>query len=133
MKEFMKKTRGTSKHFTEHELKQLESNPNVQNVTNKSITYAPDFKLAAVRAYEDRQTPMEIFLRAGFNIEINGKEKPKKCLKRWRDAYKNRGEIGVLENQRRLKREAGFHHQSRMNILVLNITIACFLSFRRLY
>jgi hypothetical protein len=33
----MGKTRGSSEIFTEHELKQLESNPNVQHVTDRTI------------------------------------------------------------------------------------------------
>jgi hypothetical protein len=48
----MNKARGTSKIFNEHEIKQLEMNPHVQNATEKSITYSPAFKLAAVKAYE---------------------------------------------------------------------------------
>ncbi|WP_246321106.1 HTH domain-containing protein [Paenibacillus germinis] len=86
--------------FSEQELKQLEINPNVLNVTEKSITYAPAFKLAAVQAYEEGQTPMEIFLKAGFNVEIIGHKKPKHCLKRWRDAHANYGETGLLEERR---------------------------------
>jgi len=92
--------RGSSKIFTEHEMKLLESNPNVQHVTDRSITYSPAFKLAAVKAYEDGETPMEIFLRAGFDVDVIGHEKPKKSLKRWRETYKTRGEAGLLEDQR---------------------------------
>lgn len=96
----MGKKRGKSKVLTDYEMKQLELNPNVQHVTDKTITYASAFKLASVKAYEDGQTPMEIFLRAGFDIDIIGHDKPKKSLKRWRDMYKTRGEIGLLEDQR---------------------------------
>ncbi|MGG4449944.1 hypothetical protein ABEX29_00715 [Brevibacillus porteri] len=96
----MGKKRGCSKIFSEHEMKQFESNPNVQHVTDKSITYAPALKLAAVQAYLSGQTPMEIFLRAGFDVDVIGHEKPKYCLKRWRNTYTTHGETGLLEEQR---------------------------------
>ncbi|MCC0567297.1 hypothetical protein HN020_20290 [Brevibacillus borstelensis] len=78
----MGKTRGTPKLFTEHEIKQLELNPNVMHVTAKSITYAPAFKIAAVKAHEEGYTPMEIFRKAGFDVDVIGHKKPKHCLKR---------------------------------------------------
>lgn len=86
--------------FNENEIRQLEGNPNVENVTEKSITYSPAFKLAAVKAYKEGQTPMEIFLKAGFNMDIIGRKKPKHCLNRWRNSYQARGETGLLEEQR---------------------------------
>jgi len=86
--------------FNENEIKQLEGNPNVENVTEKSITYSPTFKLAAVKAYKEGQTPMEIFLKAGFNLDIIGRKKPKHCLNRWRNSYQALGETGLLEEQR---------------------------------
>ncbi|MEK4508234.1 hypothetical protein [Paenibacillus sp. FSL K6-2524] len=43
--------------FNENEIKQLEGNPNVENVTEKSITYSAKFKLRAVKAYKEGQTP----------------------------------------------------------------------------
>ncbi|KTD83248.1 transposase [Paenibacillus etheri] len=86
--------------FNENEIKQLENNPNVENVTEKSITYSPTFKLAAVKAYKEGQAPMEIFLSAGFNVDIIGRKKPKHCLTRWRNTYNAMGEVGLLEEQR---------------------------------
>ena len=76
------KTRGSSRIFNENEIKQLENNPNVENVTEKSITYSPTFKLTAVKAYKEGQAPMEIFLSTGFNVDIIGHKKPKHCLTR---------------------------------------------------
>jgi transposase len=96
----MIKTRGPSKVFKEYEIKQLLMNPHVENVTEKSITYSPPFKLAAVKAYQEGQTPMEIFLRAGIDVNIIGRRKPKQCLNRWRTTYKTQGEAGLLEEQR---------------------------------
>ncbi len=96
----MSNKRGASKIFSEQEIKQLEANPNVQKVTDKTITYAPEFKVEAVKAYEAGQTPMDIFLRAGFDIDTIGHEKPKKSLYRWRNIYAAHGEASLLEEQR---------------------------------
>jgi transposase-like protein len=96
----MKKTRGTSKMFNENEIRQLEMNKNVENVTEKSITYSATFKLAALKAYKEGRTPIEIFLEAGFDIDVIGRKKPKQCLSRWRNSYSALGEAGLLEEQR---------------------------------
>jgi transposase len=96
----MGRPRGSSKIFTEQQMKRLEQNPNVQHVTEKGITYSPTFKLAAVQAYLEGQTPMEIFLKAGFDVDAIGHEKPKHSVKRWRHAFAARGEAGLLEERR---------------------------------
>jgi transposase len=86
--------------FSEAAMRILEANPNVEHVSETNITYTAAFKLAAVRAYMEGQTPMEIFLKAGFNLDVVGRKKPKHSLKRWRDTYTDRGEAGLLEEQR---------------------------------
>jgi transposase len=111
----MGKSRGPSKLFTEQEIRHLETNPNVQHVTAKSITYAPAFKLAAVQAYMAGETPQEIFLQAGFDLDVIGHEKPKHCLKRWREVYATHGESGLLE-ERRGKGSTGRRPSSDLSI-----------------
>ncbi|WP_427050465.1 HTH domain-containing protein [Paenibacillus sp. TC-CSREp1] len=69
--------------FTEKEIKLLESNPSVLRVSEKNITYSPAFKIVDVQASQAGHTPMEIFLQAGFNVELIGQETPKRCLERW--------------------------------------------------
>jgi transposase-like protein len=68
-------------------IKQLEANPNLYHVTDKSITYSFAFKLKAVKAYTEGLTPMEIFMEAGFG------------LKRWRATFATHGETGLLEER----------------------------------
>ena len=96
----MTHTRGPNRIFSYDELKRLESNPNVQGVTEKTITYSPTFKIAALKAYNEGRTPMEIFLEAGFDLDVIGSTKPKKCLKRWREVYSLYSEAGLLEDRR---------------------------------
>jgi transposase len=86
--------------FTEENMRRLETNPNVQHVSETNITYTPEFKLAAVKAYEEGETPVEIFIKAGFDLDLIGHKKPKDSLKRWRDTYAKYGETGIKEERR---------------------------------
>lgn len=86
--------------FTEDIIRRLEQNPNVQRVSETNISYTAEFKLAAVKAYNEGASPTEIFLRAGFDLELIGSKKPKHSLKRWRDSYAKYGEMGLLEERR---------------------------------
>ncbi|MDQ0897593.1 hypothetical protein QFZ80_001421 [Paenibacillus sp. V4I7] len=52
--------------FTVEQMGKLEATPNVQHVSETAITYTPAFKLAAVKAYAEDQTPSEIFIRAAL-------------------------------------------------------------------
>ncbi|MNO97350.1 hypothetical protein D3C76_890560 [compost metagenome] len=86
--------------FSEHDMRLLEANPNVQHVSQTNISYTAEFRLAAIRANQEGKTPVEIFVNAGFNLDIIGHTKPKHCLKRWRDLYAVYGEQGLLEERR---------------------------------
>ncbi|ETT33778.1 HTH domain-containing protein [Paenibacillus sp. FSL H7-0350] len=92
--------------FTEDIIRRLEKNPNVQRVSETNISYTAEFKLAAVKAYNEGTPPSEIFLRAGFDLDLIGSKKPKHSLKRWRDSFAKYGELGLLE-ERRGKGSAG--------------------------
>ncbi len=86
--------------FTEEQIRKLEANPNVQKVSEVAITYTPAFKLEALKAYRMGQMPSEIFVRAGFDLEVIGHQKPKKSLKRWRETYELYGEEGLATDRR---------------------------------
>ncbi|EJW17333.1 hypothetical protein PAV_4c04370 [Paenibacillus alvei DSM 29] len=43
---------------------------------------------------------MEIFLKAGFSIELIGQRIPTESLYRWRETYAKYGEAGLLEECR---------------------------------
>ena len=40
-----------ARHFSAFEIKQLEKNPNILRVSERSITYHPEFKKVAVQTY----------------------------------------------------------------------------------
>jgi transposase len=86
--------------FNAFQMKQLEANPNVSKVSERSLTYHPDFKLKATQDNLKGKEPMQIFLENGFNLTIIGKDKPKQCLKRWRKIYEQFGEDGFYTERR---------------------------------
>lgn len=86
--------------FNEHQMKQLEANPNVVKVSEKSITYSPDFKVKAVKQNLEGKGPYQIFSENGFDMEVIGVKKPQKCLGRWRETYNKFGEEGFYTERR---------------------------------
>lgn len=86
--------------FTTIQIKLLESNPNIENVSERAISYKSEFKLHAVQAYKSGITPMQIFVEAGFEIAVIGAKNPYKCLERWKKSYRSFGEEGLLMNRR---------------------------------
>lgn len=76
-------------------------NKNVLRVGETQITYSSDFKVAAVRAYlVEGKPPYLIFLDAGFDLDLIGRETPRHCLKEWRAIYRERGDEGLRNDQR---------------------------------
>jgi transposase len=72
--------------FTQAQINQLQLNPNVLSCTDKYITYTPEFKQIAVQKHlEEFFSAREIFLWAGFDLSIIGKNNPKECLNRWKE------------------------------------------------
>jgi transposase len=68
----------------------------VARCSEKSITYHDDFKIIAVRRYEQGWTPSAMFRQAGFDLAVIGKKKPKDCLIDWRNIDVAKGEQGRL-------------------------------------
>jgi transposase-like protein len=87
--------------FTQKQIDELLKNKNVNKCGFKSITYNKEFKTKAIRSYfEEGLSPNMIFKKAGFDLNVIGKEKPKNCLKRWRKIHKEKGEEGLLKENR---------------------------------
>ncbi len=93
--------------FSEDQIKELLSNPNVSRCNDKSITYSKDFKILAVRQYSEHgHSPNMIFKEAGIDRQIIGQDTPGHCLQRWRTVYETRGE-DVLKIETRGKHNRG--------------------------
>lgn len=87
--------------FDEDQLSVLRSNKNVFRCSDRSISYSQDFKLAAVRQYnEEELTSREIFRQAGFNLDMVGRDTPKSCLKRWNKTFRASGLSGLQKETR---------------------------------
>jgi transposase-like protein len=67
--------------FTKEQIAQLLNNEHVVRV-GKTIVYSKDFKIKAVKLYNEQGlSSSEIFRQAGFNLNVIGKQKSKDCLK----------------------------------------------------
>jgi len=88
----------SKRNFSDEEMKDLLSNGNVVRCSTKAITYAKDFKIRAVKQYdEEGKTASQIFKEAGFELNVIGKDKPSDCLRDWRRIFKLKGVAGFTE------------------------------------
>lgn len=86
--------------FNELQIKQLELNPNIAHVTERSISYRPEFKVKAVKENLDGKGPTQIFVDHGFDLAVIGSKKPRQCMRRWREVFEKCGEEGLLTERR---------------------------------
>ncbi len=77
--------------FNEGQIKILLQNPNVERCSEKSITYRKDFKVSAIKKYREGSSPNAIFREAKFNLDMVGRETPKRCLRGWRKVFREHG------------------------------------------
>ena len=90
------------KPYTVQEKEELLKSKAIEKVANSSATYSKEFKLFAVGEYMTGKTPMQIFIEAGIDVNILGKEQPHKCLMRWRKIHAKYGPNGLLQENRGL-------------------------------
>jgi transposase len=69
-------------------------------VSERSISYTPDFKITAVKENLNGKGPAQIFIEHGFDLKVIGPDKPKQCLKRWRKTFNELSEEGFLTERR---------------------------------
>lgn len=87
------------RRFTKKEVDELLTNPNVHRCSDRSITYSQEFKKRAILLYEQGLTSTEIFHQAGLDLELIGRETPKRCLGSWRKIVKKKGVEGLVESR----------------------------------
>lgn len=88
------------KPYTVQEKEELLNSEAIEKVANSSATYSKEFKVFAVGEYMTGKTPLQIFIEAGINVNILGREQPKKCLNRWRKIHNKYGINGLLQENR---------------------------------
>lgn len=90
--------------FTREQIEEFLKNKNIKKCSEKSITYSKNFKMTAIKLYDQGLTSTEIFRQAGFDLNVIGKDKPKECLLRWNKIIKKKGVEGLNESRGRNSR-----------------------------
>lgn len=98
--------------FTPEQITELLGNPHVAKCSEKSIGYQKDFKIFAIKRYNEGWPPQQIFLAAEFNIALIGSETPKWCLKRWIKIFRKKGMAGLKTDGREQGNNRGGRHRS---------------------
>ena len=86
--------------FGEQEMRQLLDNKNVAKCSDRSISFTAEFKINAVKLYEQGVTSTEIFKQAGFDLNVIGKDIPKDRLGDWNKIFKTKGINGLQAESR---------------------------------
>ena len=88
------------KPYTVQEKEILLKSGVIEKIAHSSATYSKEFKLFAVGEYMTGKSPMQIFIEAGIDVNILGREQPQKCLWRWRKIHDKYGANGLLQETR---------------------------------
>ena len=101
----------SKRRFTQEQIHELLANKNITRCSEKAITYRKEFKIEAVKQYQDEgKSASQIFKEAGFNLDIIGREVPKDCLYDWIRIYKEKGTQGLLTESRGKAKGGGRPH-----------------------
>ncbi len=80
--------------FTDVQIKKLNKNELIKNITNKVISYNNEFKHKLVKECENhKKFPQEAFRECGIDPEIVGKRRVEYAAYRWRKKLKSTGDI----------------------------------------
>lgn len=85
----------SKRRFTKEEIELLSKNENVSRCGEKSIAYNKAFKVRAVKQYKEGKSSRSIFIDAGFDLQLIGKDNPKEHLKQWNRIVKVKGLEGL--------------------------------------
>jgi transposase-like protein len=86
--------------FSSEEIETLLGNENVSKCSDRSISFSKEFKLRALEQYNEGMSSSEVFKRAGFDLNLIGKDLPSECLRRWRKVFALKGINGLIEEAR---------------------------------
>lgn len=86
--------------FSPKQVLQLQKNPNVQQVSERTITYTDTFKSQFIDEYFAGKTPRQIFKEYGFDEEIIGIKRIEQSAFRWRKAYEENGLIDLTDTRK---------------------------------
>lgn len=86
--------------FTKEQAKEMLRNDNVKWCSEKIVACSREFKIKAVKEYNEGSPAREIFMRAGFDLQQIGRNNPRECLKRWNKTYKTKGLNALFEKNK---------------------------------
>lgn len=86
--------------FSKEQIESILKNESVAGCSEKSVSYHKNFKILAVKKYQEGLPASAIFKQAGFNIDALGRDAPHDCLSRWRKTFKEKGEVGLKTDGR---------------------------------
>lgn len=90
----------SKKLFAEEEIDILSKNKYVKSVSGRGITYTDEFKSLFISEYNKGYLPTQIFIDAGFDIDILGNDRIWSASKRWRKSYRDSGELGLRDTRK---------------------------------
>lgn len=91
----------SKRRFTPGQISELLKNKNVVKCSPKAITYSKDFKLIAVKQYdEEGKTSTEIFREAGFDRRVVGEDTAKQRVGDWARIFRTKGILGLTKETR---------------------------------
>lgn len=88
------------KLFNEKEREILSNNKFVIRVSEKSITYADEFKRLFINQYMLGKTPRKIFEANGFDVQVIGIKRVEQCADRWKRTNEEGGIIGLVDSRK---------------------------------
>ena len=86
--------------FSLKQRSKLLANRNVKDVTEKSISFKPTFKIKAVHQYRAGLSPNSIFEEAGIPLELFKDDYCRNCLKKWVKKFDEDGEESFYKDNR---------------------------------
>lgn len=86
--------------FTKKQIETLLQNQNVARCSEKSISYHKNFKVLAIKKYQEGLSAYDIFRKSRLNIDIIGRKAPNDCLRRWLKIFKGKGKAGLIIDSR---------------------------------
>lgn len=78
-----KRIRNQGRSLSFEQIQRLLENKNVIKCSPYSISYSAQFKQQAVQSYQEGVPPSEIFIDAGFDLHVLGRNRARDCVRRW--------------------------------------------------
>jgi hypothetical protein len=86
--------------LTPSQQSKLLANRNVLEVSEKSVSFTPAFKIKAVHQVIDGVPPDQIFTNAGIPIHFFKEDYCRYCIKKWVQKFKAQGEESLQKDGR---------------------------------